>query len=76
MPPHPDPSALLASILKVMTRHAETGCPKLAQLVARELQVLIQLSADDPLLGATARHLAQRWQLMGTTGASSGTSVH
>lgn len=76
MPHHPEPSALLASILKVMTRHAETGCPKLAQLVARELLLLIQLSANDPLLGSTARHLAERWQILGATGVAPRTSLH
>lgn len=72
----PEPTALLASLLKVMTRHAETGCPRLAQLVVRELEVLIRLSADDPLLGPTARHLAERWQVMGGAGIPPGSSLH
>lgn len=68
----PDPHALLASLLAVMTRHAETGCPDLALLVQRELDVLARDYPEQPLLAETALRLLRRWRLIGAAAAPAG----
>jgi len=70
----PEPLALLASLACLMTRYAETGCPRLARVVERQLQVLRQLASDHPLLGPAASQLLRRWQDIGVPQA--GATVH
>lgn len=60
----PDPVALLASTLHLMTAYARTGCPGQVQLILRQLAFL-QNYPDDrlpPLLKTVARRLGQEWQ--------------
>ena len=65
----PEPLALLASLACLMTRYAETGCPRLARVVERQLHVLRQLVPEDPLLGPATRQLLRRWQGIGVPAA-------
>jgi hypothetical protein len=60
----PDASALLASLLKLMTRFSCLGCPQQADLIRREL-ALLQSYPDEqlpPVIKQTARALEQEWQ--------------
>jgi hypothetical protein len=70
----PEPLALLASLACLMTRYAETGCPRLARLVERELHILRQLAPEHPLLGPAACQLLRRWQGIGVPAA--GATLH
>ncbi|MFZ5557336.1 MAG: hypothetical protein ACOZDY_11555 [Pseudomonadota bacterium] len=59
----PDPAALLASALHLMTRHAQVGCPTQAQLVIRQLQA-VESHPDasvPPLLREVCRRLVAQW---------------
>jgi hypothetical protein len=57
----PSPRALTASLLMLMTRYAEAPCPRLAQLIARQLHFLHLLTEDTPLLANTSTRLFGRW---------------
>lgn len=70
----PEPLALLASLACLMTRYAETGCPRLARVVERQLHVLRQLAPEHPLLGPAASQLLRRWQGIGVPAA--GATLH
>lgn len=59
----PDPAALLASALHLMTRHAQVGCPTQAQLIIRQLQA-VEAHPDEsvpPLLREVCRRLVAQW---------------
>lgn len=59
----PDPSALVASLLKLMTRFSCLGCPNQAELIRREL-ALFQHYPDEvipPLLKQVGQGLEQEW---------------
>lgn len=59
----PDPHALLASLLSLMTGFAHTRCPRQAVLVHRQLAYL-QSFPDGlmpPVLKAVARRLEDEW---------------
>lgn len=59
----PDPSALLASLLNLMTRFSCLGCPQQAALIREEL-ALLQAYPDDqlaPLLKQVGRRLEGEW---------------
>ncbi len=59
----PNPAALVASALHLMTRHAQSGCPTQAQLVIRQLQA-VEAHPDasvPPLLREVCRRLVAQW---------------
>jgi len=59
----PDPSALVASLLNLMTRFSCLGCPNQAALIRREL-ALFQSYPDElmpPLLKQVGLRLEQEW---------------
>jgi hypothetical protein len=59
----PEPAALLASALHLMTRHAQVACPTQAQLVIRQLQA-VESHPDasvPPLLRDVCRRLITHW---------------
>ena len=60
----PDPAALLASTLSLMTGFIRTGCPRQATLVSRQLAYL-QTYPDSqmpPILKSVARRLRTEWE--------------
>lgn len=60
----PDPAALLASTLSLMTGFIRTGCPRQATLVSRQLTYL-QCYPDSempPILKSVARRLRTEWE--------------
>jgi hypothetical protein len=60
----PDPGALIASILSLMTGFARTGCRRQATLVSRQLACL-QCYPDSqisPVLKSVARRLRAEWE--------------
>jgi hypothetical protein len=59
----PEPAALLASALHLMTRHAQVGCPTQAQLVIRQLQAVERHpdASVTPLLRDVCRRLIAHW---------------
>ncbi len=60
----PDPGALLASTLSLMTGFVRTGCPRQATLVSRQLAYL-QCYPDSqmpPILKSVARKLRDEWE--------------
>lgn len=58
----PAPHALAASLLYLMTKYAETPCPKIAALITRELRFLELAGEGAPvLLHQTATRLFARW---------------
>lgn len=59
----PDPSALLASLLNLMTRFSCLGCPQQAALIRKEL-ALLQAYPDDqlaPLIKQVGQRLESEW---------------
>lgn len=59
----PDPAALVASLLNLMTRFSCLGCPNQAALIRREL-ALFQSYPDalvPPLLKQVGQRLEQEW---------------
>lgn len=63
-PKLPDPNALMASLLSLMTRFSCLGCPNQAVLIQREL-TLLQSYPDSqipPLLKEVAKHLEGEWK--------------
>lgn len=59
----PDATALMASLLSLMTRFSCLGCPQQAVLIRREL-ALLQSYPDSqipPLLKGVARRLEDEW---------------
>ncbi len=71
-----DPQVQIPSLLWVMIKHAESGCPKIAALVAHQLAALVRLNQADPLLNDTAARLAKRWRAIQATGIDLAPSVH
>lgn len=62
----PDASALLASLLSLMTRFSCLGCPQQAQLIRREL-ALLQSYPDEqmaPLLKQVGQRLEKEWTVL------------
>lgn len=62
----PDPSALLASLLNLMTRFSCLGCPQQALIIQREL-ALLQRYPDDqlaPLIKQVGQRLESEWGLL------------
>ena len=62
----PDPIALMTSVLAVMTRFIQTGCPRQGALVRRQLGFL-QSYPDHlvpPPFKATVRRLHGDWELL------------
>ena len=62
----PDPSALLASLLNLMTRFSCLGCPQQALLIQREL-ALLQHYPDEqlaPLIKQVGQRLESEWGLL------------
>jgi hypothetical protein len=60
----PDPGALIASTLSLMTGFVRTGCPRQATLVSRQLAYL-QCYPDSqisPVLKSVARRLRAEWE--------------
>jgi hypothetical protein len=60
----PDPGALIASTLSLMTGFVRTGCPRQATLVSRQLAYL-QCYPDSrmpPILKSVARKLRAEWE--------------
>lgn len=58
----PNPQALAASLLHLMTRYAESPCPNIATLIARELRFLEMTGDAAPvLLRNTAKRLFSHW---------------
>ncbi|MFC5300743.1 hypothetical protein [Azospira restricta] len=62
-PQLPDPSALVAALLTMMTRFSCLGCPRLAGRIRRNLALLQHYADDDmpPLLKALAQKLEREW---------------
>ena len=59
----PDASAMIASLLKLMTRFSCLGCPQQAALIRQEL-ALLQAYPDDqlaPLIKQVGRRLEDEW---------------
>lgn len=59
----PDASALIASLLNLMTRFSCLGCPQQAALIRKEL-ALLQAYPDDqlaPLIKQIGRQLEDQW---------------
>jgi hypothetical protein len=70
----PDPAALLASTLSLMTGFVRTGCPRQATLVSRQLAYL-QCYPDSqitPVLKSVARRLRAEWEQLLFTLPNSG----
>ena len=62
----PDPSALLASLLNLMTRFSCLGCPQQALLIQREL-ALLQHYPDEqlaPLIKQVGQRLESEWGVL------------
>ncbi len=62
-PDLPDATALMASLLSLMTRFSCLGCPQQAVLIQREL-ALLQSYPDNqipPLLKGVAKRLESEW---------------
>ena len=62
----PDQSALLASLLNLMTRFSCLGCPQQALLIQREL-ALLQHYPDEqlaPLIKQVGQRLESEWGLL------------
>ncbi len=61
----PHPSALIASLLSLMTRFSESADTSLAALIRRELALLQSYPEHDipPLLKTVAQRLEGEWQL-------------
>lgn len=59
----PDATALVASLLQLMTRFSCLGCPQQAAVIRRELAVLQRYPDDQvaPLLKEVARRLEGEW---------------
>lgn len=59
----PDATALLCSLLALMTRFSCLGCPQQAQLIRRELELLQRYPDEQmaPLLKQLGRRLEQDW---------------
>lgn len=59
----PEPAAIVASALFLMTRHATTGCPCKAQMVIRQLEFLAQHPSEQvsPMLRQVCRKLIVEW---------------
>lgn len=61
--PLPDPTAVVAALLAMMTRFSQLGCPRLAGRIRRNL-ALLQHYADDampPLMKQLAVRLEREW---------------
>lgn len=60
---YPDPTALLASLLSMMTRFSCLGCPRLAERIRGNLALLRHYPDDDmpPLLKELALRLEHEW---------------
>ncbi len=70
----PDPDALIASTLSLMTGFVRTGCPRQATLVSRQLTYL-QCYPDSqmpPILKSVARRLRAEWEQVLLTLPNSG----
>lgn len=61
----PHPSALIASLLSLMTRFSENGNASLAALIRHELALLQSYPEREipPLLKTVAKRLEAEWQL-------------
>ena len=62
----PDATALVCSLLSLMTRFSCLGCPQQAQLIRREL-ALLQGYPDEqmaPLLKQVGQRLEQEWTVL------------
>lgn len=66
--PLPDASALIASLLSLMTRFSCLGCPQQAALIRKEL-ALLQAYPDDqlaPLIKQVGQRLEDEWSQLHT----------
>jgi len=59
----PEPAAIVASIIHLMTRHAGSGCPRLGELVIRQLEFLERHPSGEvtPMLRHVCRSLIVDW---------------
>lgn len=59
----PEASALIASLLSLMTRFSCLGCPQHALLIRKELSLLLQYPDSDvaPLIKQVARRIDDEW---------------
>lgn len=59
----PEPTALIASLLKLMTHFSCLGCPKQAALIRHELALFRRYpdALMPPLLKQVGHHLEQEW---------------
>ena len=62
-PSAPEASALIASLLSLMTRFSCLGCPQQALLIRKELALLLQYPDSDvaPLIKQVARRIDDEW---------------
>jgi hypothetical protein len=59
----PDPVALIAALMTMMTRFSCLGCPRLANRIRRNLALLQHYTEDEmpPALKHTAQRLEREW---------------
>lgn len=59
----PEPAAIVASVIHLMTRHAVSGCPQMGRMVIRQLEYLAHHPSEQitPMLRQVCNSLIVEW---------------
>lgn len=68
-PDHPSVETLSAALIYLLSRYAQTGCPRLAVCVARHLECLATHGDAAPVLRDTCAGLRGPWQQLAVPAA-------